>query len=806
MIRYNHYSLIRGFALLAGLLIISSLGYAQSTVVSGTVTDNLGQVWSNGSITAVFYGTPGYPPPFNWSGGSYNPYPPTVTLSPTGIFSITLPSNNAIAPGGSQWTFTVCPNATFTCASVNIPLTTSTIDISSLLTAAIGSTIIQPIVQPTPVNSAYGNSEVKTPPAWGHLFFDTTLKALKFWNGTTWVQLSTGPTPTITATTSVLKGDGAGNAVAAVDGTDYLSPVTGVKLTSGTTQTVSQGAGTSLLVNNINYTANINGDGSTDNTSAIQVAVNACPQYPTATFGQSCAINLNNVVIAGTITIPIGADYIFTGTQTTLCTGSGVNCFQRNVGAGIYEAHRIKFRNFYFVKSNTGAVIADLQVFNSQGNQGATIDSNTFILTGSAVGWIAQGGCFNAVTNNVFTGSRNTFQNSDTTGVAIQPQGSAGSFGAMVTMITNNSFNYLQAVVPVFVTGENNSWEGWTFTQNKFSQSPVTVSWGNEVNFIGNDLSGAKFTIGGAVFNSNVSNNYFDSNAMGDILITVQNLVGPNAALQIENNHFELGGKPNQTGIYFQGGGGTTGVNVIGNTYSGISPSTGTSFSITTNVLTVTVANTFVVGEIIGLDSFTTGTYLNGQTVTVVSASATQFTAAFTHANVSTTTDAGRSFPVSYGIWFNDVSLRNLYLGGENFRLNWAALHFTGTLDRSTIESFEARDVHFYADNLAANAGTYLRSPYLYIKIPIQVSGILPSPAAAGTFGLSLIQPPLFLFPGFTFNASTTSCSANTSLSLSQTSDGAISAVITATVSATPGFNHCEGVVTFDGTLYVPPR
>lgn len=252
MKRYNRYSLIKGFLFL-GLLLISSLGYAQSTVVSGTVTDNLGQVWSNGSITAVFYGTPGYPPPFNWSGGTYNPYPPTVTLSATGTFSITLPSNNAIAPGGSQWTFTVCPNATFTCASVNIPLTTPTLNISTNLTAVIGSTITQPIVQPTPVDSAYGNSEVKTPPAWGHLYFDTSLKALKVWNGISWVQLATGGlAPTIQATTSVLKGDGIGNALAAVDGTDFLSPLTGVAFNPLVTQKVTQPPGTSLNINTLN--------------------------------------------------------------------------------------------------------------------------------------------------------------------------------------------------------------------------------------------------------------------------------------------------------------------------------------------------------------------------------------------------------------------------------------------------------------------------------------------------------------------------------------------------------------------------
>ena len=59
-----------------------------------------------------------------------------------------------------------------------------------------------------------------------------------------------------------------------------------------------------------------------------------------------------------------------------------------------------------------------------------------------------------------------------------------------------------------------------------------------------------------------------------------------------------------------------------------------TNVSLTSNVVTITAANSFLVGGKVTLAGLTTSTFLNGQTLTVASASATQFTANFTHANV----------------------------------------------------------------------------------------------------------------------------------------------------------------------------
>ena len=68
-----------------------------------------------------------------------------------------------------------------------------------------------------------------------------------------------------------------------------------------------------------------------------------------------------------------------------------------------------------------------------------------------------------------------------------------------------------------------------------------------------------------------------------------------------------------------------------------------TGFSIAGNVVTFTAQNTLLAGTSVTIAGLSTGTYLNGQTLTVLPAglSSTQFEAAFTHANVASTADAG---------------------------------------------------------------------------------------------------------------------------------------------------------------------
>jgi hypothetical protein len=68
-----------------------------------------------------------------------------------------------------------------------------------------------------------------------------------------------------------------------------------------------------------------------------------------------------------------------------------------------------------------------------------------------------------------------------------------------------------------------------------------------------------------------------------------------------------------------------------------------TSFSITNGVVTFQATNTFAAGTMVQISGLTTGTYLNGQTLTVLSAglSGTQFEANFNNPDVPSTNDSG---------------------------------------------------------------------------------------------------------------------------------------------------------------------
>lgn len=71
-----------------------------------------------------------------------------------------------------------------------------------------------------------------------------------------------------------------------------------------------------------------------------------------------------------------------------------------------------------------------------------------------------------------------------------------------------------------------------------------------------------------------------------------------------------------------------------------------TGFSITSNVATINAQNVFVTGESVTFANMTVGTYFNGVTFTVTSASSSQFTVAITHANVAFTADTGQTSAV----------------------------------------------------------------------------------------------------------------------------------------------------------------
>ena len=75
-----------------------------------------------------------------------------------------------------------------------------------------------------------------------------------------------------------------------------------------------------------------------------------------------------------------------------------------------------------------------------------------------------------------------------------------------------------------------------------------------------------------------------------------------------------------------------------------------TNLALTSNVVTITVNNNLAAGDIVVLSGLTTTTAFNGISLKVLagSLSATQFTAALTHANIGTAAETGFVTPTSY--------------------------------------------------------------------------------------------------------------------------------------------------------------
>jgi hypothetical protein len=196
----------RKWLLVLSFLILPSLARAQSTTVSGQVTDSGGQAWNNGTLTATFVSNPNYPtfPQYVWTGGALSSTY-TGTLNGTGGYSISMSSNTAITPVGSMWQFQFCPAATSPCfelASVTVTGATQTLNATpSAISIPAGSS-----------TTAYADSEV-VGTAIGQQYYNITSGTIKVCQAlpcaSNWVSLGAGGTVTsVTATGPIVSTGG----------------------------------------------------------------------------------------------------------------------------------------------------------------------------------------------------------------------------------------------------------------------------------------------------------------------------------------------------------------------------------------------------------------------------------------------------------------------------------------------------------------------------------------------------------------------------------------------------------------------
>jgi hypothetical protein len=172
-------------------------------------------------------------------------------------------------------------------------------------------------------------------------------------------------------------------------------------------------------------------------------------------------------------------------------------------------------------------------------------------------------------------------------------------------------------------------------TQAKFIFTDAILIAGEEIDVQGNNLFN-EIELGSVGWNISYAGRMFYG-------------LEQNKVLNFTNMSFDGGYLPNTT----TGSGVITplgwGVDPTSNSVAGSAASI-TNFSITSNVVTFTAANTFIAGQVVAVQGLSTGTYLNTTlTVLATGLTGTTFEANFTHADVGSTADTGTATPVFAG-------------------------------------------------------------------------------------------------------------------------------------------------------------
>lgn len=147
---------------------------AQTTTVSGTITDTSSVVWKNGTYSFTFLPSPSNPTGNYFQNGvAFNRNQIiTGSLDGTGSFAgVAVPDNLTIAAQGSQWTTQVCPAATATngCYRINLTITGA----SQSITSAVMPPPILVNMQTGLFFAAYNDAEV-TGARLGNSYFNLT--------------------------------------------------------------------------------------------------------------------------------------------------------------------------------------------------------------------------------------------------------------------------------------------------------------------------------------------------------------------------------------------------------------------------------------------------------------------------------------------------------------------------------------------------------------------------------------------------------------------------------------------------------
>lgn len=172
------------------LLALAGSLFAQTTSTTATVTAPDGNVFANGSVTAIFLPPGGIINQNQYTiNGAAFPYTVTGTMDGTGTFTIILTDDHLVKPLGGRWQFVVCGLATVSCTTSVQDVFGGSINLSGPISTDVKAINGNGIF----VGRFYQDSEVNTNGnAGGIIYFNLVSKVLRYWDGSAWNNFGAG--------------------------------------------------------------------------------------------------------------------------------------------------------------------------------------------------------------------------------------------------------------------------------------------------------------------------------------------------------------------------------------------------------------------------------------------------------------------------------------------------------------------------------------------------------------------------------------------------------------------------------------
>lgn len=432
---------------------------ASTVNVTATITDGDGQTWNNCTWSATLI-SPNGPPTI--SGVPVGPTFASGLCSSSGVITVTLTNTSSIDQQNAQWQFSILPNATAKGAWV-VQTAVTTSNLSAILSANLPG----PRFPAGTAAFGYLNVEVFPTPALGATYYNVSNGCTVSYGTTGWSTCPSGSGATIAHTPLVLKGDNAGNAVAATGQDEALTAALGTSGNVIETTTPPPNAGNNNTIYGFGAGAALTFTPNTATTSAYEnviIGYLAGQHQTTQNFNVLIGSQAGNSLTGSGAPVEDGINTcIGAGACQTLVTGGdnvylGEDSGSGNAGAGSGNTVLGVHAGDNITTLNSSEIIGH----SAMGTTGVGITVSNDVVIGDGAASNASGSNSDNIieghqaANNFTTGIQNVY-----IGSAVAPQVTSGQHNVVV--------GYDGA--PGLTTGSDNTIIGWEAMNSQIASS-----------------------------------------------------------------------------------------------------------------------------------------------------------------------------------------------------------------------------------------------------------------------------------------------------------------------------------------------